>query len=129
MKKSFLPLALITFLLFSQFAKAQQDLLRSQIIEISNQAKGIVGVSILGIESRDTLNYNGSSRLVMQSVMKLPIAMTILSMVDKGKYKLDQKMKVSKGDMFTGTLSPMVRAKDSLSLMARSRRPSEESKM
>ena len=107
MKKAFLPLVLITFLLSSQFAKAQQDSLSSQIVEISKQAKGIVGVSILGLESRDTLNYNGNSRLVMQSVMKLPIAMTVLNLVDKGKYKLDQKMKVSKGDMFTGTLSPM----------------------
>ena len=107
MKKSFLPLVLLVCLLSSQFAKAQQDSLRSQIIDISKQAKGIVGVSILGLESRDTLNYNGSSRLVMQSVMKLPIAMAVLNLVDKGKYKLDQKMKIGKGDMFTGTWSPM----------------------
>ncbi|MGZ3767357.1 MAG: class A beta-lactamase, subclass A2, partial [Mucilaginibacter sp.] len=88
-------------------ALAQQDSLRAQIIQIAGQAKGIVGVSILGLESRDTLNYNGNARLVMHSVMKFPIAMTVLNLVDKGKYKLDQKFKVSKKDLPTGTWSPL----------------------
>lgn len=106
MKKLYLPLFLIGILLFPQFTKAQ-DSLKDQIVRIAKQSKGIVGVSILGIESRDTLNYNGNSRLVMQSVMKFPIAMTVLNLVDKGKYKLDQKMKVGKGDMYPNTWSPM----------------------
>ena len=74
-----------------------QDLL-TQIKTISKDAKGIVGVSILGIESRDTLNYNAHSRLVMHSVFKFPIALTVLNLVDKGKYKLDEKFKVRKSD-------------------------------
>ncbi|HEY9001337.1 MAG TPA: class A beta-lactamase, subclass A2 [Mucilaginibacter sp.] len=106
MKKLYLPLFLFAILLFPRFTKAQ-DSLKNQIIQIAKQSKGIVGVSILGIETRDTLNYNGNSRLVMQSVMKFPIAMTVLNLVDKGKYKLDQKMKVGKGDMFTNTWSPL----------------------
>ncbi|MBV8390814.1 MAG: class A beta-lactamase, partial [Mucilaginibacter sp.] len=106
MKKLQLPILLFVIILFPQFTKAQ-DSLRSQIIQIAKQSKGIVGVSILGIESRDTLNYNGSARLVMHSVMKFPIAMTVLNLVDKGKYKLDQKMKVGKGDMHPNTWSPM----------------------
>ncbi len=106
MKKQLLPFILITFVLIPCLVSAQ-DSLRSQIIQISKSAKGIVGVSILGIESRDTLNYNGNARLVMHSVMKFPIAMTVLNLVDKGKYKLDQKMKVSKKDVPTGTWSPL----------------------
>ncbi|MGZ3750879.1 MAG: class A beta-lactamase, partial [Mucilaginibacter sp.] len=39
--------------------------------------------------------------------MKFPIAMTVLNLVDKGKYKLDQKFKVSKKDLPTGTWSPL----------------------
>ena len=61
-----------------------QDSLRSQIVQIAKSAKGIVGVSILGLESHDTLNYNGNARLVMHSVMKFPIAMAVLNLVDKG---------------------------------------------
>jgi len=106
MKKLHLPILLLVIFLFPQFAKAQ-DSLKNRIIEISKQSKGIVGVSILGIESRDILNYNGNARLVMHSVMKFPIAMTVLNLVDKGKYKLDQKMKVGKGDMYPNTWSPM----------------------
>ncbi|MBS1519351.1 MAG: class A beta-lactamase, subclass A2 [Bacteroidetes bacterium] len=105
MKKLYLPLFLLVILLFPRFSKAQ-DSLKNQIVQIAKQSKGIVGVSILGIETRDTLNYNGNSRLVMQSVMKFPIAMTVLNLVDKGKYKLDQKMKVGKRDMFPNTWSP-----------------------
>jgi len=106
MKKLHLPIFLLVILLFPQFSEAQ-DSLKKQIVEIAKQSKGIVGVSILGIETRDTLNYNGNSRLVMQSVMKFPIAMAVLNRVDKGKYKLDQKMKVGKGDMYPNTWSPM----------------------
>ena len=106
MKKPLLPVILLVFFLAPRFVFAQ-DSLRSQIVQIAKSAKGIVGVSILGIESRDTLNYNGSARLVMHSVMKFPIAMTVLNLVDKGKYKLDKKFKLGKGDLPTGTWSPL----------------------
>lgn len=106
MKKLHLPILLLMILLIPQFSEAQ-DSLKKQIVEIAKQSKGIVGVSVLGIETRDTLNYNGNSRLVMQSVMKLPIAMAVLNRVDKGKYKLGQKMKVGKSDMYPNTWSPM----------------------
>src|ERR1700759_3925146 len=106
MKKPLLPLILLVFFLAPRLIFAQ-DSLRSQIVQIVKSAKGIVGVSILGIESLDTLNYNGNARLVMHSVMKFPIAMTVLNLVDKGKYKLDQKMKVGKKDLLPGTHSPL----------------------
>jgi beta-lactamase class A len=106
MKKPLLLLILLVFFLAPRFVLAQ-DSLRSQIVQIAKSAKGIVGVSILGIESRDTLNYNGNARLVMHSVMKFPIAMTVLNLVDKGKYKLDKKFKVGKGDLPAGTWSPL----------------------
>ncbi|MDB5145439.1 MAG: bla [Mucilaginibacter sp.] len=106
MKKPLLPLILLVFFLAPRLVFAQ-DSLRSQIVQIAKSANGIVGVSILGIESRDTLNYNGNARLVMHSVMKFPIAMTVLNLVDKGKYKLDKKFKVSKDDLPAGTWSPL----------------------
>lgn len=86
---------------------AQNNDLATHIREIVRPAKGIVGVSILGLENRDTLNYNGEARLVMHSVMKFPIAMAVLHLVDQGKYKLDKKMKVGKKDMHPNTHSPM----------------------
>jgi beta-lactamase class A len=87
-----------------------QDLLE-QIQSIEPEAEGIVGVSILGLESGDTLNYNGHSRLVMHSVFKFPIAMTVLHLVDKGKYKLDEKMKLRKHDMLPAKMYSPLRDK------------------
>lgn len=86
---------------------AQDTDLLTQIKELEPQAKGIIGVSILDIETHDTLNYNAHSRLVMHSVMKFPIAMAVLHMVDKGKYKLDKKFKISKGDLEPNIYSPL----------------------
>ena len=107
MKKLFLPVIILCLFLVPRYVLAQQDSLHSQIEQIAAQSKGIVGVSLLAIESGDTLNYNGNARLVMHSVMKFPIAMTVLNLVDKGKYKLDKKFKVGKGDLHAGTWSPM----------------------
>ena len=106
MKRLLLPILLLFIFLLPHASRAQ-DSLQVRIVDIAKQSKGIVGVSILGIESRDTLNYNANARLVMHSVMKFPIAITVLSLVDKGNYKLDQKMKVGKGDMHPNTWSPM----------------------
>jgi beta-lactamase class A len=97
----------LVFFLAPFYVMAQQESLLRQIKDIAKPAKGIVGVSILGLESSDTLNYNGNSRLVMHSVMKFPIAMTVLHLVDKGKYKLDQQLKVSKKDLLPNTHSPL----------------------
>lgn len=100
----FLSVCLL-FVLSASLSQAQ-DLL-AQIKSIEPESKGIVGVSILGLETRDTLNYNAHSRLVMHSVMKFPIAMTVLHLVDRGKYKLDEKMKVRKSDLRPNTWSPL----------------------
>src|SRR6195952_4237057 len=78
---------------------AQDKNLTAQIKEIAPAAKGIVGVSILGIESGDTLNYNGNARLVMHSVMKFPIAMAVLHLVDSGIFTLDKTIHIKKRDL------------------------------
>ena len=96
MRKTFV---ICLFFVLSVSLVQAQDLL-SQIKTIAPESKGgIVGVSILNLETGDTLNFNAHSRLVMHSVFKFPIAMTVLNLVDKGKYKLDEKMKLRKSDM------------------------------
>jgi beta-lactamase class A len=76
-----------------------QNQLTAQIDQLAKPAKGIVGVTILGIESRDSVSYNGSTHMVMQSVMKFPIALAVLHQVDIGKLKLDQTIRISKKDL------------------------------
>jgi len=99
----------LLFILSANLSHAQ-DLLE-QIKSVEPEAKGIVGVSILSLETGDTLNYNGHSRLVMHSVFKFPIAMTVLHLVDKGKYKLDQKMKIRRGEMLPKNMYSPLRDK------------------
>ncbi|HVS94144.1 MAG TPA: class A beta-lactamase, subclass A2 [Mucilaginibacter sp.] len=100
--------AFLSFLvLITNLSRAQDSVLLNQIKGISTEAKGIVGVSILNIETGDTINYNAHSRLVMHSVFKFPIALAVLNLLDKGKYKLNEKMKVRKSDMRPNTWSPL----------------------
>ena len=70
--------------------------MRQKIDSIINTKRAIVGVSINGIKTNDTLSINGQRHYPMQSVFKFPIALTILSEVDKGKLSLDQKIEIKK---------------------------------
>ncbi len=108
MKKFILSVSLFMVFLVPINVQAQQDsTLRKQIEEIAKPVKGIAGVSILGIENRDTLTLNGNARLVMQSVMKLPIALTVLHLIDTGKLSLDQIVHITRRDLPKDTYSPL----------------------
>jgi beta-lactamase class A len=97
--KKFIAASLVLITFSVSLSYAQKTDLLTKIEAIAPEAKGIVGVSILNIETGDTVNFNAHARLVMHSVFKFPIAMTVLNLVDKGKYKLDQKIKLRKSDM------------------------------
>lgn len=100
-------LNLITLSLLFNTAQAQQSALRQQIKAIVKPANGITGVSIMGIEDRDTLSYNGNAPLVMLSVIKFPIALTVLHWVDSGKLTLDMLVRLKKRDLPKNTYSPL----------------------
>src|ERR1700694_4154466 len=107
MKKIALSIGLLITFLIPCGVMAQQDsVLRLQIAQIAKPIKGIVGVSILNIENRDTLSYNGNARLVLHSLMKFPIALTVLHLVDTGKLSLDQMIHIKKRDL-PKTYSPL----------------------
>jgi beta-lactamase class A len=107
MKKYILSVCLIMIFLIPFCVRAQQDALRNQIAQISQPVKGIVGVSVMSVEDGDTLSYNGKARLVLHSVMKFPIALTVLHLVDTGKLKLDQVVHIKKRDLDKKTYSPL----------------------
>jgi beta-lactamase class A len=83
------------------------DSLRNVIRDIAKDAKGTVGVCILNIETRDTISYNGRLHLPMQSVMKFPIAITMLHDIDEGRFTIDQKIHIDKSDLKPDTYSPL----------------------
>src|SRR5687767_9582851 len=70
-------------------ATGKTDQLRKTIDSIVTQTDGKVGVSILNLDTRDTLTLNDTAHFVMHSTYKFPIAMAVLKQVDEGKLKLD----------------------------------------
>jgi beta-lactamase class A len=93
--------------LFPAIVFSQTDSLREKIAAISASAQGTVGVCLLSIEHGDTLTFNGTDHLPMQSVFKFPLALAVLHAVDKGKLSLDQKIHLSSTDLLPNTWSPL----------------------
>jgi beta-lactamase class A len=90
---------LILFLANCQTSKSTTDTLRSTIQEIISSKNAVVGVSIIGINGKDTLSLHGDRQFPMQSVFKFHIALAVLSEIDKGKLSLDQKIEISKDEL------------------------------
>lgn len=103
-----LLLTAVLFLLISFKNNAQTiDSLQKRIEQIIETKNVVVGVSITGNDGKDELAVNGEMHLPMQSVFKFPIALAVLSEIDKGKLSLDQKIKISKKDVSTEIYSPI----------------------
>ncbi|SEJ09456.1 beta-lactamase class A [Dyadobacter sp. SG02] len=98
---------LFALFLIQNTAFAQQAKLKSDIETISKQAQGIVGVGIMNLKTQETLLINQDHKFPMQSTFKFPLAMAMLDLVDKGKYKLDQKIHVTQSQLEKNTHSPM----------------------
>jgi beta-lactamase class A len=91
----------------SVFAQKPADDFRRKIEKIIPEAKGTVGVAIMGLEDRETFLFNEGLRYPMQSVYKFPLAMAVLDQVDKGKLSLNQKIRVTPKDLLPDTWSPI----------------------
>ncbi|MEG4396633.1 class A beta-lactamase [Microcoleus sp. BROC3] len=77
--------------------------LRDRIEQISQAALGRVGVKATVLETGESVTLNGNQQFPMQSVYKFPIAMALLARVDRGKLKLDQKIRVEASDVLQGS--------------------------
>ena len=79
---------------------AQTTTLKTSLQNITHSIQGEVGVSIIDLQTNDTLSINGDKHFPMQSVFKFHIALMALRLVDEGKLSLDQKYKVTKDHYF-----------------------------
>ncbi len=93
--------------LFPHNIVAQHDSLKSRISGIIKEADGLVGVDIGTLENPDLLTFNNDNHYPMQSVFKFPLALAVLSDVDKGTLSLNQKIHISKKDLHPDTWSPL----------------------
>jgi len=72
--------------------------LRARIEQISQAARGRVGVKATVLQTGESVTLNGDREFPMQSVYKFPIGMTVLAQVDRGKLKLNQQVRVEASD-------------------------------
>ncbi len=65
-------------------------------------AKGRLGVAVLHVETGERIAFHSDERFPMQSVFKLPLAVTMLSKVDAGDAKLDDVVTIKPQDLRSG---------------------------
>ena len=87
--------------------KADIARLRDTIAVLARESRGTLGVGIELLETRERVVV-GTHRHPMQSVYKLPIAMAVLDLVDRGTLRLDQMIDIPTSMYVTpGQLSPI----------------------
>lgn len=99
----------ILFILSGAFDLQGQftDSLKQKIQKICSSKNAIVGLSVMGSNGNDTISIHGTRHFPMQSVFKFHIALAVLDQIDKGKFSLNQKIKVEKKDLLPGFWSPL----------------------
>jgi beta-lactamase class A len=77
--------------------------LEREIARLAKGAGGIVGVSAIHLETNRRVSLNSSERFPMASTFKVPIAVQLLTRVDKGEVRLDQMIQFQPGDLHPGS--------------------------
>ncbi|MDQ3062670.1 MAG: class A beta-lactamase, subclass A2 [Acidobacteriota bacterium] len=107
MIKLFCLTGLLILFITCQMSAQTTDLLQQKIQQIISAKNVEVGVSIVGDDGKDALSINGDGHFPMQSVFKLHIALAVLSEIDKGKFSLNQKIKIEQKDLLPNLYSPI----------------------
>lgn len=107
MIKKIILATILFFNLCFQINGQTTDSLKMKIQQIISLKKVEVGVAIMDKNRKDTLYINGNQHFPLQSVFKFHIALTVLSQIDKGKFNLNQKIKIEKKDLLPNLYSPI----------------------
>ncbi len=112
-----IPFLLSMFLLIStgcpqtktstETGNVEKHTLRNELSNYIQSKRAHIGLSLIDIESGDTLNINDSRKYPMQSVYKFPLAVAILKLSEEGKFKLSDKIKIKKEDLHPDSWSPL----------------------
>jgi len=77
--------------------------LQQELTRLAGLAGGTVGVSAIHIESGRQISLHGGERLPMASTYKVPIAVQLLTRVEKGEISLGEMIEVKASDLHLGT--------------------------
>lgn len=76
--------------------------LEQKLTAICNRAQGSVGVSVVHVETGQSVSVNGNTALPLYSVFKLPLAIAVLKDVEANRLKVDQIVHVTPQDIVPG---------------------------
>ena len=76
--------------------------LQSALEGIAAREDGLVGASIVHVESGRGASLNGGQRFPMASVYKLPIALALLDAADRGQVDLTEEILITEADQVPG---------------------------
>ena len=107
MTKPFYVTAFLFLFIIGRASAQTTNVLRQKLQQIVSTKNAVVGVSIIGNNGKDTLSLNGARHFPLQSVFKFHIALAVLSQIDKGKFSLNQKIKIEKKDLLPDLYSPI----------------------
>ncbi|MBI4539105.1 MAG: class A beta-lactamase [Gemmatimonadetes bacterium] len=77
--------------------------LQREIGRLSGIAEGKLGVAAIHLETGREVYLNGGERFPMASSYKVPIAVELLTRVDRGEVRLDSLVRVEPGDLHPGS--------------------------
>lgn len=87
--------------------KSEQKItLKSKIENIISSKKADIGVSIIHSENEEIVEINANKHYPMLSTVKFPIALAILSKIEKGELSMNQQIFIKKEELLQNTLSP-----------------------
>ncbi len=97
----------LAFLLFLSLPLLADDRLLNEVTRLAKITDGEVGLTAIHIESNRRIDLNETHRFPMASTFKVPIAVQLLSRVDRGEIRLDQMVALEPHDLHpgSGTLS------------------------
>lgn len=90
---------LFLFALISISSFSQINTIKDRINKIIQNKNAGIGVAILDLNSNESVVINGEEHYPMQSVFKFPIALKVLSDVDKDKIKLGDSVFISSAEL------------------------------
>ncbi len=77
--------------------------LEREIARLARVSGGVVGATAIHLETRRRVSLNGADRFPMASTFKVPVAVQLLTRVDKGELKLDQMIEIKSSDLHPGS--------------------------
>jgi len=92
-------------------AEAPDARLQRALAQLADRAQpGVLGITVVDMDTRARLRINADHAYPMMSVFKAPVAAAVLAQVDAGRISLNQEVTITRAQVVDGTAVPSVGA-------------------